>query len=147
VFGADYRFWDFTIGAERETHDATISPFNANRYFGRYLKRLSIDTTLLVNATFAQIDYLDEDNHADLLTVSGDLQYRVTRELFLTGGIVWRDEHDDLRGKTLGLEERGEVQWRHRQTTVFATVRNSSLDTDFQDSNFQFIEVGIRREF
>lgn len=147
IYGVEYRFRDLTVGVEQENRDATISPFDATRYYATYAHRFSRDLLLNLNATYTQIEYTDEDNEVDLLAVSCSAQYRLTRELFLSGSVVWRDERDDLRGPTRGLEEQVEFNWRRRQTTVYGLLRNSNLETDFQDNNFLLAEVGIRREF
>jgi hypothetical protein len=61
--------------------------------------------------------------------------------------VLYQDEQDDLRGSTRGLEEQVELNWQRRQTTVYVLFRNSDLSTDFQDTSFQIVRVGIRREF
>jgi hypothetical protein len=147
VFGIEYRRWGFTVGAEHETYDSTISPFEANRYFANYAKRLRRDLTLDLGVTYQQIDYTDVDNHLDLLTVSGSVVYRITPRLFLTGTVTWRDEQDDLRGPTRGLEEQLQINWYHRQTSFYGLIRNADLDSPFTDNSFQVFEIGIRREF
>jgi hypothetical protein len=103
--------------------------------------------TLDLNLTFQQIDYPDIDNQLDLLTVSGSVLYRITPRLYFTGSVVWRDEDDDLRGRTRGLEEQIQLNWYHRQTSVYGLIRNSNLDSSFQDNSFQVFEIGIRREY
>lgn len=147
IYGFDYRWRGLRLGIERENRDATISPFDATRYVLTYDHRFSRDLTVNFNTTFTQIDYPDEDNHADLLAVSGSVQYRFTRDLYLSASVVWRDEDDDLRGPTRGLEEQIEFNWRRRQTTVYGLLRNANLETDFQDNSFLLAEIGIRREF
>ena len=135
------------IGAEHETYDSTISPFEADRYFANYAKRLRRDVTLDLGLTYQQIDYADIDNHLDLLTVTGSVVYRITPRLFLTGTVTWRDEQDDLRGPTRGLEEQLQINWYHRQTSFYGLIRNADLDSPFTDNSFQVFEIGIRREF
>jgi hypothetical protein len=147
VFGADYRYRWLTLGAERETHDSTIFPFNANRYYAHWLHRFSADTTYSVNINYDQVDYPDEDNHVDFLTLAGTFQHRFTRELYGNAMVLWRNEDDQLRGTTRGLEEQIELQWTHRQTTVYGLFRNAQLESERTDNSFQMFEVGIRREF
>jgi hypothetical protein len=147
IYGFDYRWRGLRVGIERETRDANISPFDAMRYVLTYDHRFSRELSVNFNTTFTQIDYPDDDNHADLLAVSGSVQYRFTRDLYLSASIVWRDENDDLRGPTRGLEEQFEFNWRRRQTTVYGLLRNANLETDFQDNSFLLAEIGVRREF
>lgn len=147
TYGVEYRRNGFLIGIERENRDAEISPFDATRYRAEYTRRMSRDFVFNTYASFIQIDYPDEDNHVDLLAIAGSVQWQVSRELNVFATVVWRDENDDLRGPTKGLEEQIEFNWRRRQTTVYGLLRHSQLETDFQDSSFIFGEIGIRREF
>jgi hypothetical protein len=111
---ADYRRGPFYIGIERENHDSTLFPFVANRYYAQLSQRLFSDTTYLVNTNYSQVDYPDEDNHVNFLTISGQLSQRFSRELngFVT--VVFRNDDDENRGTTRGLEEQIEMQWYHR---------------------------------
>lgn len=147
VYGVEYRRNGFLIGIERENRDAEISPFDATRYRAEYTRRVSRDFVFNTYASFIQIDYPEDGNHVDLFAVAGTVQWQVSRELNLVATVVWRDENDDLRGPTKGLEEQFEFNWRRRQTTVYGLLRHSQLETDFQDSSFFFGEIGIRREF
>jgi hypothetical protein len=147
LYGADYHFRDFTIGAEHETHDSTLSPFDASRFVARWNRSLSNDTSFGAIANYTIIDYNDINNHADLLTLSGTINQRFSNELDGYITVLYRDEHDDLRGRTEGFEQQAELRWRHRQTTVYIRGRNSMLNTRDQDNIFQFLEVGIRRDF
>jgi hypothetical protein len=147
VVGAEYKIWKTTFGAEQEWYDSTLYPFNATRFFARYIDRFSQDTTAVVSATYSIIEYPDEDNQLNLLFVSGQVSHRFTRELYGFASVLYQNEQDDLRGSTIGLEEQVELNWQRRQTTVYVLFRNSDLSTDFQDTSFQIVRVGIRREF
>lgn len=147
TYGAQYQFRGFTLGAEIQTHDSTISPFDANRYFVTYAQRFSRGTTININATYTELVYTDNDNHIDVLLATASVQQQLTRELYLSATILWQDQQDDLNGTTRGLEEQLEINWTHRQTTIYGLVRNSNLDTDTQENSFQLFEVGVRREF
>jgi hypothetical protein len=147
VLGAEYRIGRWRFGYEHEKYDATISPFDADRIFVDYTRRLRRDVTLDVNTTFQHLEYPDIDNELDLLTVRGAVQYRVSPRLYLTASVLWRDEWDEDRGHTRGIEEQLQVNWYHRQTSVYGLLRNSNLDGPFQDNSFQTLEIGIRREY
>lgn len=147
VYGAEYRIWHLTATAEQEYYNATISPFDSTRFELRYVERLKQETTLTMDANYQTILYKQESNRIDLLTVSGQLQHSFTRELWGYATVLYRDENDELRGPSRGWQEEVELQWQHRQTTVYALFRNNQLSTDFQDNTFQFLEVGIRRQW
>jgi hypothetical protein len=61
--------------------------------------------------------------------------------------LLYRDEDDSVLGRTRGLEETVELRWEHRQTKLFVLFRNANYRTDTQDRDFQFLQVGIRRDF
>src|SRR5262249_46774354 len=137
VIGAEYRIWKTTWGAEQEWYDSTLSPFDATRFFLRYVDRFGRNTTASINATYTILYYPDDDDTLRLLLLSGMMSHQFTRELYAFGSVVYRNEDDEIRGKTNGLEEQIELNWTRRQTTVYALFRNSNLSTDFQDTSFQ----------
>ena len=145
--GVEYRRGGFDIGFEYENHDSTISPFDSNRYWGRYGTRLKRDTTITGGVTYTQVDYNDTGNHVDLLYVDGTVSHDFTNHLRATASVLWQNEEDDFAGGTDGWQEQVELQWSQRQTSVYLNFRNVNLSTDFTDRNFQFLEIGIRREF
>ena len=147
VYGAEYQFWEFLVGAEQQLHDSTIAPFDATRLYGRWVRPVSLDTTVSLNTAFTTVDYTDTDNRIELWTISGQVHHRFSRKLSVLATVLWRDERDDLRGHTEGWEQQLELRWNHRQTHVYALIRNSMLETETQDNTFQFIEIGLRREF
>jgi hypothetical protein len=147
VYGLQYRFWNVTLGAEHQDHDSTINPFEADRLFARYSQRVRQDTLLGLNAAYTSIDYFEPINQVDLTTASAQLVYNFTRKLTASMTLLYRYEDDRDRGVTTGFEEQFELRWRHRQTQVYAVVRNAQLESPGQDQSFQFFQLGIRREF
>ncbi len=147
TFGADYRIWNFKFGAEREIHDSDLFPFDSNRFYARYAQRLAEDTILSVDANFIQVHYPDANDTDNLLTVLASLDKRFGRQLTGSASILWRDERDDLRGHIVGLEEQFQLQWQHRQTSVYIRFRNTNYDGDSFTSDAQYFELGLTREF
>ena len=147
IAGVEYRIWKFTLGYEREWYDSTIQPFNATRYTARYVDRLWRDTVFNADARYEQLEYLEEDNQIDFLIISATLSHRFSNELNGSATVLYREEHDQLRGDTTGLEEQLEVYWQKRQLRVFAQLRNVDVTSDFEDRHFQFFRIGLRREF
>jgi len=145
--GAEYKRWGFTVGVEQELHDSTISPFDAMRYWGRYEQSLSRDTRIQANTAYTVIDYREPTIHIELLTVSGSISRQFARGLYGSVTVLYRNENDTTIGQTTGWEEQAELRWDHRQFHLFVQFRNSTLDTQPQSSSFQFLQVGIRREF
>jgi len=147
TYGVEYNIWALTFGAEQEFHDATISPFDANRYFINYSQRFARGTTLNARTSYTQLLYTDDNNHVDVLLAGGSIQQQISRELYLSATLLWQDQEDDLNGPTRGFQEQLELNWTHRQTTFYGLIRNSNLDTSETSNSFQIYEVGMRRQF
>lgn len=147
VIGAEYRIGKVLFGAEQEWYDSTLYPFDASRFFVRYIDRFTQDTAGVLNVSYTILKYPDTDNTLQLFLASAQVSHQFSHELYGFATVVFRDENDDMQGRTLGLEEQVELNWTRRQTTVYVLVRNSDLNTDNQDSSFQVVRVGVRREF
>jgi hypothetical protein len=147
IVGADYRFWELTLVAENEWHHSSISPYDQFRTSGQWVHPFTRDLNATLNATYSHTHYLDDGDELDALVVSGSGQLRLTRDLFATASVTWQQQNDQLFGNTRGLEEQLEVRWTHRQTSLFVRARNASLNTRATDSQYQTIEVGLRRNF
>ncbi|WP_428938343.1 hypothetical protein [Fontivita pretiosa] len=149
LYGIEYaiRPWHLTLSAEQQWHDATISPFDATRFMARYTDRIRIDTTLNLDASYHIVSYPDEDDTLNLLILVAQVQHRFSPRLWGSVSVLYRNEQDELRGETNGWEQQLELQWRHRQTYIYTLLRNTMVQTEFQDNTFQFLEIGIRREF
>jgi hypothetical protein len=146
--GVEYRVGDFTLSADHVWHDSTIDPYDATHVLIRYARRFRTDTTLAANVAYSMIEYRTApQNQIDLLTISGDVEHRFGRNLRGRVTVLYRDEDDSVLGHTRGLEETLELRWQHRQTQVFIMFRNANYETDTQDREFQFIQVGLRRDF
>ena len=147
VYGAEYRFWYITLGAEHQDHDSTINPFDADRFFARYSQRVHDNTLVALNASYTSITYFEPPDELNLFTLSAQLQHRFTPRLTGSITVLYRDEDDQLRGRTRGFEQQLELRWRHRQTQLYTLLRNAQLDNPDQDQNFQFFQLGLRRQF
>jgi len=135
------------LGAERQWHDSEVNPFDASRFFGRYTGRVSDDATVNANTTYTILDYDEPERRVELFAALAGIEYRLGRYLILRGDVRWRDERDDIAGRTTGFEQELELDWRYRQTQLYTRARNSRLDSHDRQEEFQFFEFGIRREF
>jgi hypothetical protein len=147
AYGVEYRFWYVTLGAEHQDHDSTINPFEADRLFARYSQRVQDNTLVALNASYTAITYFEPPNQLDLFTLSAQLQHRFSPRLTGTLTVLYRNEDDGLRGRTTGFEQQLELRWRHRQTQLYTLLRNAQLDNVDQDQSFQFVQLGLRRQF
>jgi len=147
AFGADYHIWDFTLNYEHEIHDSTINPFTADRAGISWNHRIDLNTSASAATTFNSIAYTMPVDHVKVYTVSGQINHNFSNELngLLTG--LYRNENQDIGGKIEGFETQVELNWHHRQTSVYARFRYSFYDTSHNKQDFQFFQLGVRREF
>ena len=146
IYGTQYRFSDFIVGAEKQEHDSTILPYEATRYFARYVKR-NDDTTWSLNATATNIEYPTEDNTVNFYTLSGTATHKFSTRLFGDVTVLYRNENNRLFGDTEGFEEQVQLRWSFRQLDAYFRARASQLTTDSSESNFEFVQIGLIRQF
>ena len=145
--GAEYRVWEIVTGAEEEWHHSDINPYDATRLFARFQHRLPQNTTMQLAANYSMFHYTQEHNEINMLTVTGTAGHSFTNTLYGSVSATYLNQDDQNFGVTQGIEGTAEVRWTYRQTTVYAQVRQSFLNTEVQKSSFQSAYVGIRREF
>ena len=124
-----------------------MNPFEATRFYGRYVHRVGADTAVSLNTAYTYVDYSEPVNRVDLFTASLQLQHNFNRNVYMILTVLYRNEQDDLVGNTEGFEEQFELRWRHRQVELYMMIRDSHLSTINQDESFQFFQLGLRREF
>jgi len=147
VIGADWRIWQITCNAEQQWHEATLVPFDATRFSIRFNQKLDLWTTASLAASYTALDYYGENDNATDEAFTAALERKFSKEFTVRVRAIWLDDRDQLFGNTKGLEEQIEAEWTHRQTHVYARVRNATLSTGAQDSTFQVFDFGISRRF
>ncbi|HUB25982.1 MAG TPA: hypothetical protein VL992_11180 [Tepidisphaeraceae bacterium] len=147
TYGSDYQIWKLIFNVEREQHQSTLVPYNANRYSVRYVDQPGLDTTLSIQATYQTTDYYDEDDTADDTTVSASVTRRLNTQATITGSVIYLNDRDHLFGNTEGLEEQLELDVHYRLFDLFVRGRNSFLNGDEDDGTFQTFEIGVKRSF
>lgn len=147
TYGVDYRIWKLTLTAEQQKHDSNITPYNATRLRAVYTDRFGQRIVLRLHAAFSAYEYPNDGTTTDLMTIGGNLDYYITRELRAIVSALYRNENDSSFGQTTGFEQQVELRWQHRQTDVFMLLRNTMLDTTGGDSTSLLVQFGIRRVF
>jgi len=157
LYGVTYRIEDISLGSfevgditlnyERQHHDSVVSPFDATRYSAALVHRFGVDALGTLGAAYNTVNFPEDNNHLTLWTTSATLQYRFSQYLDGVATVLYRDENSTLLGSTRGLEAQLELNWQYRQTKVYARLRQAMLDTESEKSDFQFFQVGLRREF
>ncbi|MEX2218758.1 MAG: hypothetical protein WD749_08350 [Phycisphaerales bacterium] len=145
--GAEFLRGPVTLRAERQHRDSTVNPFDATRLEGRYNQRLGRDSALSLEAIHEIIDYRDSGERIEFDRLSARWAHRVNPELHCSLRLLYRDERTRLSGDTRGLEQALEVNWRRRQTDVYASVRNAILDVEGGETLSQTFQFGLRRRF
>lgn len=147
IFGADYTLGPLTLSAEREMHDSTLSPFDATRLSATYLQPLGLGSSLAFNANFDDIDRYDDGTHSTIASFGGRWNQRIDDKLTISLGALWQTQSESPGTDVHGFEQVLEVTWRHRQTTIFGSIRNSMNDSTAVDSQYLNFQFGLRREF
>lgn len=146
LYGAEYRIGDFIFGAERQDHDSTVYPYDATRYFARYV-RSSNATQWSINSTYTSLHYPERDVQDDIFTVSARVDHRFSTELSGDATFLWRNERSDDIGDTTGFEEQIGLRWKFRQVDAVLQVRATQLDTPTDERRYEFVRLGIERRF
>jgi hypothetical protein len=135
------------VGAEYQHRQSELSPYDSWRYRAQYSQRILDQTVLSATADYQTIDYTDENNQVRFFQVSSTLSQDLGQNLRIVATVSYRDEENDLFGASRGFEQQIELNWRYRQTTVFARARNVSLETSGDERNFQYFQIGLQRDF
>lgn len=145
--GAEYRIGNLRVMGEYEVRDGTLLSFDAMRLRADYTHRLSMETVLNLNTAYAVTSFSEPADELTTLTATAAVSHQLSRRWSLSGGVTYLSTESDLGGETVGLEENVSLNWKYRQTEMYLQFRNSSLESDQQDQTFQYLQIGIRREF
>ncbi len=147
TLGVEYRFWVVFLEAEHITHDSEISPFKELRFQALAHHRLSGSDSLDLRAQYTETDFTDEDNVAKLLSASGTLNHQFDNRLSGQLELLWYQLSEDISEDSTSFEQRLNLDWRHRQTSVFLQVRNEVFESDSSETTSQSLFAGVRRAF
>lgn len=147
VYGVEYNIDQLRLLGEMQRHDSTLSPFDKTRLEATYTHRFDNRGQLALSAAYSKVEGRDDDFDFSISTLSVNWDQPLTERLRASFYALWRDERDSNGIDSQGFEQRLELNWRYRQTSVFASFRNISTDSDLNDTSFQTLIVGFRREF
>lgn len=147
IVGADYTTGPLTLNAEYESYDSTISPFTATRFEAWYVHTLGRGSSISLSGNYQIIDFTAINNQVNLAVVRAIWNQQLSNKLRLSAQVIWRDEEDALDGHSQGFEQRLSINWRHRQTEVYLSGRNSMFDSPTEERLTQALEMGFRRSF
>ncbi|MHC4107056.1 MAG: hypothetical protein ACYSTY_03110 [Planctomycetota bacterium] len=146
-YGVEYSAWKIYLRVERQHRDSSLSSFDATRLEARYVERLGLGSALVLSAHYQELDRTDENLRTETTTFSGRWDQQLTDRLRMSLELQFQDVESDAGGDSQAFEQELDLSWQYRQTQVYAKIRNSYRDTDFDDTLFQTFIVGLRREF
>jgi len=147
IVGVDYDIGKLSLTAEYQIHDSTLSPFNSARLEGRYDNRVSNNSSVSVSAYFQEIDRVDDDLQTTVtnFTTRWTTRHRERLRTALVG--TWRTERDSSGSNSDAYEISFDLNWRHRQTVLYSSLRSSWIDSSTRESTSQTFTFGARRSF
>jgi len=147
VFGLDYDIGRFSLTAEHQIHDSTLSPFNSTRFEGRYINRINSRSSFSANAFYQITDRTNEDIETAITNLTGRWTYRTSKKLRSSIVGTWRHEDDSTGTNSDAFDLSIDLNWRHRQTFIYCSLKNSIINSDTRDSTFQTFTFGASRKF
>ncbi len=147
TYGAEYTFWRFTLLAEQQNHESTLSPFDKTRLEAEYRQFFGRNNTLRIRG-FHQI--ISRDSGASESTTSNltaRFKSRISSRWSASALAIYREESDSRGSNFRGFEQSLELTMQHRQTFLSASIKNIWSESNSSDNNFQTLVIGFRREF
>lgn len=147
IIGLDYDIGRISLTAEHQIHDSTLSPFETTRFEGRYTNRISNRSSVSISAYYQETDRVDEDLQTTITNITARWTARPTDRIRSSLVGVFRREEDNTGTDSNAFEAALDLNWRHRQTMLYCSLRNSMVDSSTRESTFQTFTFGARREF
>ncbi len=147
TLGADYRIGYLLLSAEEQWHDSSLSPYEATRLNAQYRLPLGVGTALDATANYDMIDRTTESTTTTIATVKGRWTQRIDQTLSFALTATWRNETEDPSSTVEAFDQTFEIFWRYRQTSVTASVHNSFVNSNADDTSYLTVQLALRREF
>jgi hypothetical protein len=147
LLGVDYDLRELSLNAEYEMRTGSFSPFDALRLEADYTHDLGAGSALSLTGVYQDITRTDDDINATIATLSGRWSQQWDPHLRSALTLIWRDERDSGSFDSQGFEQLLTLSWTYRQTAIYASVRNTFVDSDVRRTDAQLVRLGFRREF
>lgn len=147
TYGLEYRRGGLHLRTEREEHGSTLNPYDTTRFSAAYDFEAVRNGTAGLEASHEILDFGNPDNHVVFTRLTARWNQKLSESFDVLLRVDFRDEQDDLRGDSQGIDQAATLQWHKRQTSAYVTVRNTWLDATFSERRSEFLEIGLRREF
>ncbi|MBL4809684.1 MAG: hypothetical protein JKY43_06460 [Phycisphaerales bacterium] len=147
IVGVDYDLGHVSLTAEYQIHDSTLSPFNTIRFEGRYNNRINNKNSISINAYFQETDRVDDDLRTTVTNITSRWATKHRERLRSSISGTWRTENDSMGSNSDAYEVSMDINWRHRQTVLYGSLRGSWITSNTRDATSQTLTFGARREF
>ena len=148
VFGAEYRWRSFRLGAEYEDHESTINPFEAIRLSGAYSHRFQSGAQGSLRAGWSDVSYAYPRNRdTRFFTAEGRYRHPLTRDLTVEGAAIYRNGTDTLTGDSEGIDLDLSLEWFIRQMEMRVTYEFGRFDDDLARNDSSTLYFQLKRRF
>lgn len=147
VYGLEYDNGPWSLLAERQDHDSTLSPFERLRLELIYRYRFSNGSQFSLNAYYNDTDNFASNFRTTSTSITARWDGAITDKLHASLYTIWRTEDSSAQNDSEGFEQQLDLNWHYRQTSLYVTIRNSTLESDLTDTNSLLLLLGFRREF
>ncbi len=147
VFGLEYDTRSLSLRAQREIRNSSLSPFVETLFEGQYTARAGASGAFSLNLRYDDIDRTDENFCTKVSSLTARWNGRILQELSGDMLFILRREQDSAGPDSFAFEQRLNLTWRRGQTEIFASVRNSFVDSSATDTHSKVFLIGYRRSF
>lgn len=147
TLGLEFRRGGFMVLAEREDRATSQNPYVLMRLRATFDYVFSLRSAVGLEGTYETTDFSELDNSLRYARASAWWKRFYGSDLEFMARLDLRDEHDDLRGASTGIDQYLSVHWRRRQTSVSAALRATWFESGDSDRESLFLELGFRRDF
>lgn len=145
--GAYYTVRELTLRAEREWYNSTLFPYDAWRYEARLTHAVSADTNFITSAMYTDTQYHAPEQQTRSYSLSATLSHRFSTHLYGSIYATYANVDSSTGGRTQGIEEGLQANYDLHETRMYMRIRNSTLNSDATDQQFQFFQIGLTRTF
>jgi hypothetical protein len=147
-YGMEYNAWKLYLKAEQQVRDSDVSSFDSTWLEARYTEPLGRGSSLALSASYQYIDRDEVDTRTATTTFSGSWNQRITDHLQSSLILLYQDIDANVGFDSEAFEQQLNLRWQYRRTEIYAQLRNRwRNNTGADDTFFQTIAVGVRREF
>jgi len=147
LLGLEYRRNELEARYEYNNRESTVSPYTIQRVQALYTWPIDLQSSLIADWTREWIDFSATNDQVTFDRGSLRLTHRLSRTLEANAALEYRNEDSSLNGESSAFEQSIGLNWRLRQTSIYASFRNSNVDGPGSEQTSQFIQFGIRRTF